>query len=379
MNYKRLCSFFAAVLTTALFAVETEPTPVETGEKAPALPVRNWIHREKLLPAENPGKLFALFFWTPSPRNETALAKAARAADHFQPRGVLFAGIMCETLDSAREESSALKDLPFPVAVDDKLEALGTFLRADDEVPIFVVIDREGRVAWRGTPKQLPAVLNAMLENKFDLAEHIRREKVYRALAAAMKIRDVDTMLRISNEELEKHPDDPQMVTINVNLLAGNMKKPAEAFKTVENALAASPANPMFYELGIKVLHSARDYEKLNAFYKRLAADFKDRPLIIIKFTELEMRQPERETRPENVAFLVSAALATPEFQDRREEGLVRLNCANALYYCGRPDLAFESAKKALPLLKDAPEAEKAREALSYFNRILQVSRSIEL
>ena len=95
-----------------------------------------------------------------------------------------------------------------------------------------------------------------------------------------------------------------------------------------------------------------------------------------MRFADLEMRQQERDTRPENVVLLARAAEAA-KFRDKREEGLARLACANAYYYCGRPDLAFESAKKALPLLKDAPEAEKARDTLGYFNRILQISRSL--
>ena len=371
---KKLLAVAAAVIGFAAFSADA-PVPLATGDKVSQLPLRNWIHREKLLPENHPGKIFVLLFWNRSQQSSRIVVNAAKLAERYQPRGILFVGVLCENRDAVPSETT-IRDLPFPVAVDDKLEAVGAFLRADDRVPVCAILDQGSRLAWRGPMEKVSAVLDRMLDGKFDLADEIRREKVYEKLAAAIKIRDVDTMLKLSEEELKIHPDDTQMVTLNINLLAGNLKKPDAAFATIEKALAASPANPMFYELGIKVLHSSGDSKKLNGFYRRLAADFADRPLILMRFADLEMRQSERDTRPENVVLLARAA-ETAKFRDKREEGLTLLACANAYYYCGRPDLAFESAKKALPLLKDFPEAEKARNSLGYFNRILQVSRSL--
>ena len=63
--------------------------------------------------------------------------------------------------------------------------------------------------------------------------------------------------------------------------------------------------------------------------------------------------------------------------KDDRERGIVLLFHAKMLQQCGHPAAALEEVRQALPLLKETPEYERARELQDFFIRLAEMQKKL--
>ena len=153
---------------------------LRVGDPAPRLSVREWIDEGKPAPPREgfrPGTAYVLVFFTPTTRPiKPFFDSVSNLSDRFADRFVRVLGVCGAGGGAAREDlTTVLNGYPsnvrFPIAWDEGTTSRDAYLAAlgDQSVPLIVVIDPQGRVAWYGPPGQTTAILNAVLSGQWDL------------------------------------------------------------------------------------------------------------------------------------------------------------------------------------------------------------------
>jgi len=348
----------------AASTVISAPQIVATGGIAPELPGAVWVSGKPVKLADFKGKQHVvLFFWTFQQSSFDAIPKINAMAKEYQGRGIAFIGIGC---NEPKQLKGFLKmrSFDFPVMADDRLLALNRFLRLEDRVPVAVVVDKSGRLVWRGRCENLPRVLNELISGKFDLADEIRREKFSKELSSAMRKKDYDSVLRLSEAELKRHPGNVELLSLRAGVFTQIQKKPEKALQELDAAIAGNLRNLPLYELKLKVLRISKKDNDLSGFYRQIIANFGDMPLVLLKFADGELSRPISENRPEHFCNLVRAAYRSTGCKTEKERGIVAIAYARMCHLAGRPDLALAAAKKSASMLKN--EKELYQETLAY-------------
>ena len=232
MKSGKFAAVFAVFALGLGSAVHAAPPPQQqtvaaaTGSVAPELDVAAWAQGGEVRLSELKGKKYAvLFFWTISKQGTENFADVAKLAKEYEKKDVVFIGIGIDSADAVKN-FIRLKELPFSVAADDKLASVNLYMRERDRVPMAAVIGRDGLLYWRGQPQVLKPVLDEVLSGKFDLKGRIERENFSQSVMDAMKIKDYPTVLKLLDAELGIYPDNMELVSLKVRLLASLMNKP---------------------------------------------------------------------------------------------------------------------------------------------------------
>lgn len=374
--------FMAVVCTAALAALGAEvPGPaarmLETGENVPEL-AGAWSKGTPVKLAEQRGKnAVVLYFWAVNQPTLQDMPRFAEIARKYQGKPAVFVGVGCDRADKVAG-FFRVRELPMPVLIDDKFAVRRVFLRPEDRLPAAAIVDREGRLVWRGSPNAVPGVLNKVLDGTFDLKEHIRREKFAEKVRAALRKSHYEEAVSLIDGELRIHPANVELVALKASLLARALKQPELALKAVDEALRSSPREIAFHEIKMKLLYSMHDEAGLARFYADMCRIFADKPVVLMRFAGVEMERPVVDNRPEFYRLLMTAARNGKNFKDDRERGIVELGYSRMLATCGRPELAVDSAERAVELLKDAPERKEAEAMLAFYRRLAETAKRLK-
>jgi peroxiredoxin len=372
--------FALAALLTAAAAETNSPAPpkmTETGDAAPEL-AGAWSKGNPVKLADERGKnVVVLYFWSVNQASLEDMPRFAETVRKFQGKPVVFAGVGCDRPDKVAG-FFRVRELPIPMLIDDRSAAKSGFLPPNVRLPAAVIVDKEGRLVWRGAPAALPGVLGKVLDGTFDLKEHIRREKFARKVGAALAKDHYEEAVALIDEELKIHPANVELVSTKATILARALKQPELAVKAMDEALRTAPKSVAFHEIKMKLLFDMRDEAGLKNFYRELCKTFADAPLVLARFAMVEMERPLVDNRPELYAMLMTAAHESKNFRDDRERGIVELHYSRMLMTCGCPKPAVAAAERAVKLLADAPERKEAEAVLAFNRRIAEAAKSLD-
>jgi peroxiredoxin len=377
----------ALLLTLALVAPAAENTykALATGSEMLPLPPCEWIKGDAVDIAAMKGKKpVVLFFWTLHQDSVNILPVVSSLFNEYKDK-VAFVGIGCDSADELKR-FIYLDKIEFPVAADSELVALNTFLRRFDRTPAFVVVTREGKIAWRGNPAAARVVIREVVEDKFDIPEAIRREKFSQEITEAMRIQDYEKILSLSAEELKRNPDNIEILALRSGVLCRGLKDKARALREIDGVIARNKGKLPYYELKFKILQVDPEDGAMRDFYRLIATDFADQPMILLEFAELELKKPIEKSKPEFYCNLVRAAYRSNGCKSDAERAMVALSYARMCHLLGRTDLAYEAAKKAVAeKISDSDakseQAAKLRQEMliyvKYYHSLLEISRQL--
>jgi thiol-disulfide isomerase/thioredoxin len=162
-----------------------EPT-LWPGDAAPALAVGEWVKGEPVAGLER-GTVYVIDFWaTWCAPCLAIMPRMSALADRHAGDGVVVIALTSADEDNTAEEIRRVvreRDgaMRFRVAIDDGSRTTDAFWKASGEqaIPRSFIVDREGRLAWIGHPKDAEPVVAAVLAGTWDAkaAATGRREK----------------------------------------------------------------------------------------------------------------------------------------------------------------------------------------------------------
>ncbi|MDA9463085.1 TlpA disulfide reductase family protein [Bradyrhizobium sp. CCBAU 53415] len=213
---------------------------------APPIKVENWL-RGQPLTSFQPGKVYIVEFWaTWCAPCVAALSDLAQLQEKYRDSGVEVLGIAAreraQTAEEARSKLDAwltekLPNLNYRVGFDytremDKLWMDSSFSVG---IPTSFVVDRDGHIAFIGSPTQLEDVLPKILTGSWRIsdeakaadAERIakgeRTMPIFAKLTPAMKAQDWAKALSVVEEAVAVLPDDVHFRVLHADLLLHKM------------------------------------------------------------------------------------------------------------------------------------------------------------
>ena len=176
------------------------PAPRAVGQPAPEWQVGPWSDGRTRTLADQRGKVVVLYFWGMSFWPSVgALPAMGQLATRFRPRGVEFLAIHNVSLDEGEaweqgRKVLAFKGAPLVMAIDrtrDAGHARGetgqAYGKQDYSLPVIIVIDRTGQIAYRSDTatgdRNLSRVFNRIFQDPGNMTEQQLNERVERTLA----------------------------------------------------------------------------------------------------------------------------------------------------------------------------------------------------
>ena len=366
------------LLLTFIFAVQAMAAVAVTGQMAPAIPSPVWkdgkLHR---LSDYKDKKITVLFIWNLDQQaiiNIPVMIRTVKAAD---PAKVAFLGVAGGTVEMINK-FPGIAGLNFPICADHKRATAQLYLRRYDKLPLAVVIGKDGKLYWRGSIKQVPAVLKQIDSGKFDLAERLRAEKFSDAVSTAIREKKFEEAVKLINAEWQKHPDNPELLSMQLLILTRHLKKNDQAFELIKSAHTKLPGNPTVYELEFQLIRNTGKTALFDGFVNRTIAAHAANPDRMLQFAGMVVQLPVRELNLSWIHRMLQAGWKNGKFKDPAAKGKYAIDYAKMMHNFGRTDLAYKLALWASQNLKGRAK-EGAVEAAGYYKKIMDFAPSIEI
>lgn len=348
---------------------------VQTGTPAPEPILREWIKGKPFTIAEFKDKLpVVLFFWTISENGSKPFSQVTNIAGKHLGKAA-FLAIGCDS-PGAMKKFFRLPKLGMPVAADKQLKTLHDYMRSSDKLPFCAVIDRKGKLVWRGPANQLDAVLTEVINDRYDLGKALRRERLSADINNALKLRNYDLALKNIDLALVEYPDNQDLVAAKVKLLTTTKQDFAGAEKFLEERAKVFPEKPFFCELAIQTMRQTGNQQKVDKWIKIALDKFYNHPRVLLKLANAELQQSVDRINIRNAWKLADTAWRNAGKLSNQEKGMIALEYARVLNHCGRPDKSITLTQEAIKLLKG--RAKLGAEAyLKYYQEIVKLSKEL--
>ena len=366
---KYIVFFLTAVLSVAVGAGEM----ISLGSQASEIEVKKWVHQNPVsLKQYKDKKVVVLFFW--SLDNASIMAFRPLAELTKQVKGDKIAWIGIASGDEKNIANFKLtKVLPFPVAVDNG-NTVKKYMPPKVKYPACAIISQDGRLAWRGTVRNMPLILKKLLSGKLDVNEIARKEQFNISLGRAVKEKKYqEAIALIEKEQLVKFS--PELVTLQVQLLL-EAKESAKATKLLDDTINAHPELPGPHLLRQMVYRSFfKDENKAIAAGSDSVNKLKSHPRVLADLLQNEMKLSVDQRSPEFIFMMANALKEACGKLSGREKANMLLVYAQAMNMCSFNTLAESAALEAEKLFTDIKEQKTAEMLKKYYQRLIKLEK----
>ena len=364
---------FVLFLTTALIIFSCGAGEmIRLGSPAKALDVKNWVTGSPVTLAEyKDKKCVVIFFWSIDNESIMAFQPLAELCKKVDSKQVAWIGIAVGD-EQKIKEFKLTRMLPFPVAADKGTAA--AYLPEKVKYPACAVISKDGRLAWRGTVRNMPLVLKRMLAGKLDIDEIARKEDFNIKLGKAVKEKNTAVALSLVESE-QKKKFSQEMVSLHLQLLL-EAKDTNGAIAMLDKVIAEHPEC-----IGPHLLRQMlyRSYFKNEAKARSYADDTIERlkkyPAVLVEFVQNEMKLPAGQGDPD---LIYNAAVVLKEAASKlkgREKAVALIIYAQAMNICGFNDRAAAAAAEAEEAFEKPQDKQSVELIRKHFSKLDEVNK----
>ena len=370
--------FILSLVCSTIFALKLAAAVAATGDMAPNIQSPVWLDGKVYRLAEYKNKKdVVLFIWSPDQRALAEFQNMNRIAKQCANDKTVFLSIGNANAEILKKFPGVNK-LNFPVCADHNRATANLYVRSFDRLPLAVVINKEGKICWRGSIRQVPAVLNQLRAGKFDLAERVRTEKFSFDVSEAIKAKKFDEANKLIYAEWEKHPTNKELIGMYILIAGRHLKRYDDAFKMLALAHQKNPGSWEIGEMEFQLICGSGQYKKLDEFNKRMIAVHGKDPAVMIKFASMFARLPVKEMQITQIHSFLSSGWRNGKFKDDAEKAAYAIEYAKLMHTFGRADIALKLAMFAEQ--KSTGKAkEGARDAAAYYKKIIANSAKLDL
>ena len=189
--------------------LQTPGATLRPGDPAPPLVVEKWIKGGPISRFE-PGKVYIMEFWaTWCGPCIAAMPHVSELQKKYREKGVVVIGMNISEPDRSKVEPMVRKmgqRMDYAVATDmvvgeepGKMEQTWMTAAGQQGIPCSMIVDRQGKIAWIGTPSTMERPLKAIVDGTFDRVEQAQFEKrvdnMWEEYAEAVKAKEFDKAL----------------------------------------------------------------------------------------------------------------------------------------------------------------------------------------
>ena len=348
------------------------------GSNAEKIEFAKWVHKEPVTLSQfKDKKVVVLFFWTIDSESLMAFRPISELCNKVEKDKVAWIGIASGDVKKI-EDFKLTKTLPFPVAADNG-KTVEKYLPSKAKYPACAIISKDGRLAWRGSVRNMPAVLKRLLAGKLDINEIARKEKFNISLGRAVKEKKHKEAIALIESE-QKLKFSPDLATLHLQMLL-EMKDTAGAVdmlnKTVED-------HPQFIGPHLLRLMMHRSYFKNEKDAWKYGIDsiekLKAYPAVL---TDLLANEVSISFDQRSPAFMLAAAEALKgnisKIKKANDQATALLIYAQAMNLCAFNSEAAAAAEQAEKLFSDERSKSNAKKQKEYYKKIVDLKNCQKL
>ena len=264
-----------------VFAQGQARTYLNIGDKAPELRPAKWL---KGTPVANfaKGKVYVVEFWAtwcgPCKENIPHLTEMAKkyagkvdisGVNIWENNDPAATGTIAKVESFVKEQGDRMV---YNVAVDGPDGKVGnTWMKAADEggLPASFIVGKDGNIAWIGHPGNLPAVLDQIVDDKFDVAaartQRAAEVETVRPIREALTAKAYAKAVTLIDAAIVKKPEQERIYTYD-RLVAQFHAKPYAAMEEADRILKESEGHIGAYRMIASIFASQDDL--INPAYR---------------------------------------------------------------------------------------------------------------
>jgi len=332
--------------------------------------------------AEN---IYVIFFWaTWSNSSLHLLDFVEKESKLYKSDNVVFVGISKEKLFRVNNFLKGKNDINFSLGVDNKAETYDEYMLGTQGVPVFFIIGRNGKLAWKGSPFEVDRVLSRVIAGTFNTDDQNKIEELREDIRNSSHIFDSNSKLNAAKKTLAI--DSTDEVAINI-IVDDHIEKNQilKAIEFCENARKEAGDNKYlqrsiyYVELSIiRGMDISKSKKILNNLAKNFEITFRNSPEFLNEFVVMVLRNAPFEIRP--LGELLKMAEQSVDLEKKRngisERLGIYLQTRARVYYCiGWFTKAITTQNYAIPLLKDKKERRTALLKEKYYTEALKMNQ----
>lgn len=353
---------------------------IKIGDPVPELARGHWFGGSPLKIKDQKGKkMVAVLFWQPNSSGVRSVQLFARLSVTLRKFPVAFAAIGKGSARELMKLPLANRQGNIAMLADVNGNNMTRLLRKENRLPSAILIGKDGKLLWRGSPGKLHKVINAVEKKQYKKSDAQHDDEFNAAFTGMITRSDFKGALKLLETELSrKNVNHREIVSLQVGIHFRRLNSAEGALAVLHKAQKRFPGDPSYYEMELKLLELGNMSRKTGEFYYRLAAIFKNNPKVLLKFVTYEMNRPMDRMNPANIYVVARAAANAGRYQDKKEQGRALIYYAQSLYCLGRVDLALKVAERSLKYLKNTAEYKQASDVAGFYRKLAEFSPGIK-
>ena len=348
------------------------------GGNAEKIEFVKWVHKDPVTLSQfKDKKVVVLFFWTSDSESLMAFRPLSELCRKVESDKVAWIGIA--TGDAKKiDEFRLTKTLPFPVAVDNG-KTVKKYMPAKVKYPACAIISKDGRLVWRGTVRNMPAVLKRLLAGKLNINEIARKEKFNISLGKAVREKKHKEAIALIESE-QKLKFSPDLTTLHLQLLFESKDNNGAVMmlnKTIEE-------HPQFIGPHLLRLMVHRSYFKNEKDAWKYGIDsiekLKAYPEVLMNLLANELTVSLEQRYPDFI-FVTANALKEniSKIKKENDRAAALLIYAQAMNLCALNSEAAEAAAQAEKLFSDERNKNSAKIQKEFFQKLVKLKNNQKL
>ena len=343
------------------------------GSNAEKIEVTKWVNKDPVELSEfKDKKVVVLFFWTLDSASVMAFRPMAELSQKVGNDKVAWIGIAVGN-EKNISEFKLTKTLPFPVAVDNG-KTITKYMPAKVKFPACAIISKDGRLAWRGTVRNMPLVLKRLLAGKLNINEIARKEKVNIDLGKAVREKNYKEAIRlVENEQRLKFS--PDLTSLHLQLLLESQDTTG-AIAMLDKTIAKYPQyiGPHLLRQMVHRSYFKNEKEARKAGFDSIEK-LKSYPTVLADLLKNEINLSYDQRSPEFMVAISEALKQSVSKLKPVEQAVVLLVYAQAMNMCAFNPEAASAAEQAEKLFTDERNKKSAKIQKEYYQKLLKLKK----
>lgn len=272
------------------------------------------------------------------------------------------------------------KNISYRIARDGTGSTVDLYNGSDTRIPLTLVVDKSGKVIWRGHPFELDPVLKNITNGTFDLEKQKKISKLQKELQSFLQIEDFKQVINTSEKILAIDPANDIAMRVRLFVFE-NRKQLPEAIDFICSQITKNPDIVELYFIKLDLMQRKNtSTEELEKEMSNIAEKFKDNADALHQLAWFAVNQIKFGDAPIDLALTSAEKAVELELRSQDQDPVKLANFFNTLaknyYMAGMIEKAIESQEKTCKLLKDDTVEQEAKQLLDYYKKVLKIKTS---
>lgn len=382
---KSLKNFTAFLIPMSLlFCAIDQARALGPGDKADELDGLVWMQGDpvKIFTEQETDKkiIIITFFATWDKGSELSLPVLSAIQKTFKKDNIILIGVSKEKEDLIKDYlNKNQNNISFSIAKDPSGHISDRYTGADARIPLTLIIDKNGKIIWRGHPLEVELIVKKILSGTFDLKKQIKIAELHKELQNFLQIEDIIQVVRTADKILEIDPADDIAMRVRLFVFESNNQL-KEALEFIDRLIEKNPDASAIYLIKLDLLERTNSpVEEIHKTVKLISEKFKNDHETLHQLVWICVNRLRFGVIPLKIALDVSKHALDMLIEEKEQDSAklaAYLSTQAKLYYLiGAIEQAVKNQKEVIRLQKGDPSESESSRLLQYYQNALNLQK----